>query len=263
MIQDSTCQGRRSYSLLRSRLAVSQAKVRSTTQRRGWTTKPFVPSGRDTISRSRAGQCSASQMVRRSVWYALSAHTLRMVGNRSRARASTASAPTASGTLAAWTSTVSNRPAVSTSRCRLRPLVFFPRVVAGLGGDGGALGALAVDDGGGRLRVPPLARPVLRPQPVVDALKRPIARPRAEVIVDGAPGGEVAREPAPRAAGAQAVQQGVDHAAQVHRAATPRPRLRREERRDARPLRVVEITWIPAHWCPLSVSSGLSTERVA
>jgi len=61
MIQDSVCQGRRSSSLLKRRGAVSQAKVRSMTQRRGCTTKPLVPSGRRTISKSRVGQCSATQ----------------------------------------------------------------------------------------------------------------------------------------------------------------------------------------------------------
>jgi len=263
MIQDSACQGTRSYSLAKRRLATSQAKVRSTTQRRGWTTKPFVPSGRVTISRSRAGQCSATQMVRPLVWYALSAPTLRMVGTKARARSSTASAPTASGTPAEWTSATSSRPAVSTSRWRLRPFPFFSRVVAGLGCDGGALGALAVADGGGRRGVPPRARPVLRAQAVVEALARPVARPLDDIIVGRAPVGQVARERAPLAAGAQAVQQGVDHAAQVHRAATPRPRLRREECGDAPPLLIGHVALISRHPRPFQLYEARPPRSVA
>ena len=59
LMKASALRLRFSLSLASRRQRLSQAMVRSTTQRLGWTTKPFTRSDRLTISVSRSGRMPA------------------------------------------------------------------------------------------------------------------------------------------------------------------------------------------------------------
>ncbi len=156
MIQPSSCQGKRSYPRLRRRQRPNQAKVRSTTQRRCCTVKPVVCAGGSTMSRSRLGQTSTIHWAKAWALYARSAHSLRRVGTRRLAWVSTPRAPGPSAMCAGWTCTASRNPFVSTTRCRLRPLTFFPPVNRASVGQIAPFNTLTVDDGGGGPASPPL-----------------------------------------------------------------------------------------------------------
>ena len=220
-IQPSSCQGRRSYSLLSRRLTPSQAKLRSTTQRRGCTTKPRVPSARRTISRSRRGQCWASQVASTSAAVRAIGPQLaqgrdqaqRLGQHPPRPRSIRRGPPDAHSTASRW-------PLVSTSRWRLRPFTFFPPIEPAGVGPGGPFGTLAVDDGGaGAGGSGPAA--VGAPRAAgLHLFQRAAACPLREVVVHQAPVGILARQQAPLAAGAQTIQQGIDHRPRV---AVPAP----------------------------------------
>src|SRR4051812_33836109 len=103
--------------------------------------------------------------------------------------------------LAAWTTTMSNRPMVSTNTCRLRPLTFFPRVVAAVAAAAGRLDRLAVQDGRRRLRLPAGEIAGVIAEGIMHDLPGAVLLPTAEVAVDAVPGREVVRQRPPGAAG--------------------------------------------------------------
>jgi len=105
----------------------SQAKVRSTTQRRGSSLKPSALSLRRMISISifRCLENSDTHWTSFSA-YPPSAQTLRIHPKAVSSFARTSRAPSRSWTDAEWTTQTSTSPSVSTSRCRLIPLTFFP-----------------------------------------------------------------------------------------------------------------------------------------
>src|SRR5262245_22273070 len=117
---------------------------------------------------------------------------------------------------AACTSTTSSRPPVSTTTCRLRPLIFFPPVEATAPAGLGRLRRLAVQYCRARLRRPPFAFPILPPQQVIHAPPRPVVLPLLEVVVDRRPLREIVRQEAPGAAGAVDVEDRVRDLAEVH-----------------------------------------------
>ena len=88
-------------------------------------------------------------------------------------------------------------------------------VIAVRAADLGRLDRLAVDAAGRRGRLAPGPPADLRAQGVVDRPPGAIARPSGEIVVDGPPGREVAREGPPRAAVPVAVEDRVDHLAEV------------------------------------------------
>lgn len=105
----------------------SQAKVRSTTQRRGSNLNPSALSLRRIISKSTLRCLGFSD----THWtnfpaYPPSAQTLRIHPKAVSSFASTSRAPSRSWTDAEWTTQTSTSPSVSTSICRLIPLTFFP-----------------------------------------------------------------------------------------------------------------------------------------
>ncbi len=116
--------GNASWSLLKRRAWLRHATVRSTTHRRGSTTKPRCVSDRRTTSRVRRA-CRHAQSTR-CPRYAPSTHIRRTVFHALRRRASTSRAPSRSCTAAAVTTTTNNSPNVSTSTCRLRPAHCLP-----------------------------------------------------------------------------------------------------------------------------------------
>ena len=67
LMKASALRLRFSQSLASRRQRLSQAMVRSTTQRLGWTTKPFTRSDRLTISVSRSGRMPASAVKDRAL----------------------------------------------------------------------------------------------------------------------------------------------------------------------------------------------------
>src|SRR5581483_5765942 len=212
MIMASLTEVSSSLSRHSRRYRISHANVRSTTHRRGITTKPFAPLGR--LSSSTA-QPQNRRAHATSPAYAESAHTSRSDGNRALPPRSSALAPARSLTSAAVTSTASSSPVLSTSTCRLRPATFFPPVVAAGAGQRGALDRLAVHRPGGRLGRAAVADAAVVAQRVVEAPPGAVPLPAAEVAVDGVPGREVARQHAPGAAGAQQVEDGVEDVAAV------------------------------------------------
>src|SRR5262249_49966201 len=72
-----------------------------------------------------------------------------------------------------------------------------------------------VDAGGGAWRVGLLGRADLAAQRVVDLVEGAVVPPLVEVTPDGALGREVPGKEAPLAAGAQDVEDGIDHVPQV------------------------------------------------
>ena len=116
--------GSRSSSLQRRRLRPSQAKVRSTTQRRGNTAKPLCSCGRWTgLRRKRKRRAThlckeprsaPSPQIRRSFW------------PKPQPRLSSCRAPSRSGRSAAVTRTANVSTSVSTRRNRFRPVMRLP-----------------------------------------------------------------------------------------------------------------------------------------
>src|SRR5437879_8693323 len=87
-------------------------------------------------------------------------------------------APAGSDPSAPSTLTANRLPCVSTSRCRLRPQIFFPRVVALLGtANRTGFDRLAVDDGCAWLSLSPFFLAHLHAQGLQDLLPDPLPLP--------------------------------------------------------------------------------------
>src|SRR5215475_10946412 len=100
----------------------------------------------------------------------------------SGSRPSTTLAPSRSCTFAGKTAKPQIRPTVSTSTCRLRPPIFFPRVVP-LGAAGlGRLDGLAVEHAGRRRRLATVQLAQVHPQDGVDLGDQPGIAPGVEVV---------------------------------------------------------------------------------
>ncbi len=116
----------RSKSLANRRQRHIQAKVRSTTQRRGMTVNPGVSFDFLTISRMTGSPRSFSWSRNLSPLYPPSANTFETPCALSRRSAITSGAPSRSCMSAVCTRTTIGLPSTSTAICRFRPLIFFP-----------------------------------------------------------------------------------------------------------------------------------------
>src|SRR4051812_14385217 len=247
---DSVWSGWCSYSLLSRRARPSQARVRSTTQRRGKSTNPFASAGRCTISRSMSYVCRAhSTNVPPYVW---SAQPFARLGHRARVRPNTQRAPAASDMAAVSTAMASRLPTLSTTTCRLRPATFLAGIIAALPSRLGALHTLAVDDKRGRLGLPPHLLADLLDQGGVDRFPGAFPTPFVEVVAYALPFREFMGQQPPLAAGAREVAQRVDDFPQIQPRRTPWTARALPIGVDALPLRISEVRGIRAsggrHW---------------
>src|SRR5512132_3564310 len=178
-----------SKSLASRRLRLSQARVRSTTQRRGSTTKPLATSDRLTMSivhlPSGTRHCWSFSPAQPP-----SAKTWRSHGKALRIELRSEGAPSRSWISAAWTTAPTSSPLVSVRMCRLRPLIFLPaskpRGPTRLGG----FDRLAIDHPGRRARLAPSHLARLHQQVMVDQFPPSIVPPLVEIA------GRAARDPA-------------------------------------------------------------------
>ena len=201
----SSLSGVRSYDLERRRERFSQPNVRSTIQRLGWISNR--PRGRRTISTTH-NQRTNAQPTRAT--YAWSAQ--RTFGNFTDLRnaASTSLPPSRSCTLAGVMTSAHSSPSVSTTMCRLRPLTFFPRIVATRPALFGRFHSLAVEDA--RSRLGGLAR--LSSDPFtnlgVESFPSAVLLPQSKVMKDDPVRRQVVRQRSPRASVAGQIPDGVD-----------------------------------------------------
>src|SRR3954451_17725401 len=185
------------------------------------------------------------------------------------ARSSTRTAPSRSATLAAVTSTTISRPIVSTTRCRLRPLVFLPASQPRV-----PVPTVAAPDTVWESTAPGRGHrtasggvPDRVAQCVVDPVDGAIGGPPLEVEVDGVPRREVVCQLPPRAARPIQVQDRIHDAAagELRRApatgALAAGAAHRHQRLDQRPLGIGQIRGIGrgrAHAPPWLITNRLS-----
>jgi len=97
-------------------------------------------------------------------------------------------------------------------------------------------------------------------QVAVNALPSAVVAPTSEVAIHGLPRREVRRQHAPRAAGSQDVQDGLDHSPQVGLARPPQRGIGGKVDGKYRPLHVAQprgIGWVVASMaCPLYLPVG-------
>src|SRR5438105_4783899 len=177
--------------------------------------------------------------------YAPSAQISWSLGNSLCTRCSRTLAPSRSCMSAGRTTKPQIKPSVSTSTCRLRPAIFFPRVVA-LGSAGfGRLHRLAVNHGSAGRFLAMVGLTQVHPQNVVDSLPHTAVAPRIEVVRYRLPRREVVRQHPPGAAAAGQVEHRIDDLA--HRIGTRASGLAAplgKQVFDVRPLGIREITGI-------------------
>ncbi len=248
-----------SYSLERMRNFPSQLLVRSTTQRLGRSTNPFMSSVRFTSSIS-------SDVVRRissmtCPVYAPSAQTFDRVGYSACAVLRTSGAPSRSCTEAGVTTATRSKPRTSTRRCRLRPFTFFSRVEAAWATDVCRLDALAVEDRRRRLGVTSLGDSNATAKAVVEGVEHTSLRPLLVPLEDCRPGRQIVWQRSPRHARPRAVANRVEQfARRVARLLEVfKPNRRRNLRLHQSPLFVAQIagvnpapTGLGLHEVPLS-----------
>src|SRR6266702_5417967 len=100
-------------------------------------------------------------------------------------------------------------PWVSTSRWRLRPQIFFPRVVAFFRATNRTgFDRLTVDHCRARFRISPLFFAHLFAERLQDAIPNPFALPATKVVIDGSPGRKLMRQQAPRTPTPKEVEDG-------------------------------------------------------
>src|SRR3954447_7539510 len=185
------------------------------------------------------------------------------------ARSSTRIAPSRSATLAAVTSTTTSRPMVSTTRCRLRPMVFLPASQPReprptVAAPGTVWESTAPAEASGSR---PAASRTASRSAAWTRSTRAVGNPSLEVEVDGVPGREVVRQLPPRAARPIQVQDRIhDAAAGELRWAAAAGALaagaaHRHQRLDQRPLGIGQIRGIGrgrAHAPPWLITDSLS-----
>ena len=150
----------------------------------------------------------------------------------------------------------------------LAPLLHLPRVVAPRPGVPGAPHALGVDDSGGRGAALAAGQPDPSPQAVVDGLPDPELLELGEEAVAAAPVGHALRDHPPLAAGAQQVEDGVEHAASAVERRTALGWNPGKHRLDRFPLLVGEVALVedfrhrPRHIAGFSAKSALKMRSV-
>src|SRR5919108_4790403 len=126
-----------------------------------------------------------------------------------RASSSACLPPSRSCTEAGVITKAHSSPKVSTTKCRLRPTIFFPPVVAFRPALLGGLHALAVEDRGGGLRLfAGLASDPL-PQGIMNPLPGAVLLPQAKVMKHNTVRWQVMRQRPPGAAIATLIKNGV------------------------------------------------------
>ena len=181
--------------------------------------------------------------------YPASARMIRSRAKSNVAWAKTHLAPSRSWTLAVWTTQPSTSPSVSTSKCRLRPLTFFPRVVTTLSCLVRHLDTLAVEHADAWFGLPLVPAAHLLPESGVDASPSAVVPPAGIELVHRSPLGEVVRQHSPSTPGAGDVEDGVEDLSHVGRA-WPTARFGgRNQRLDPLPLRIGQIGGVslPCH----------------
>src|SRR5580692_5334592 len=234
----------RSYSFERIRNFPSQPLVRSTTQRLGRTTKPFMSSVRLTTSIS-SDVSSRTSAIALPV-YAPSTQILESVGYSRWASRRTGGAPSRSWTDAGVTIATSSRPSTSTSRCRLRPFTFFSRVEAAWATDVGRLDALAIEDRRRRLGLASLGHANPTAQTVMDRVEHAVVGPPLIPLERRRPRRQIVRKRAPRHTRTSPIPDRVEQLARrVQRLLQVlEPHRRRYLRLDQRPFLVAQVARI-------------------
>src|SRR5262249_17280751 len=126
-----------------------------------------------------------------------SPHTRANRGSCPTDRRTNSLAPSQSCTSAGSTASAPISPSVSTRRCRLRPLIFFRRVVAVGATRLGRLDGLRVDHtGAGRVGAAVQATKI-DAEDVMNLLPKALIPPGVEVVADRLPGREVMRQHPP------------------------------------------------------------------
>ena len=122
--------------------------------------------------------------------------------------------------------------------CRLRPLIFFPRVVAPFAARFCSFDGLTVDTPRARLGVTPGPEPLRFPEGGVDGRPGAVEGPFIVVVADAVEIREVDGQHRPLAAGPGEIDNGVDNLAQIERArsAGAPPERRGKESLDNLPL---------------------------
>jgi len=210
-IMASLVSGSRSWSTSSRLYRTSHPNVRSTTQRLGWIWNPF---GALAVVVTRQLHARRTHATKRRL-NPESAMTSRTRASSPRTGASSQHPPSRSCTQAGTTSNAHTIPSESTATNRLRPLVFFPRVVPLGSADMGRLHRLAIHTQRlGRRRRSSIQAHLLT-QGGVDLVPHPGHAPEAEAGVDGLPGREVVGQHTPSRAGAEVVEQRVEDLTRV------------------------------------------------
>ena len=129
---------------------------------------------------------------------------------------------------------------MSVSRCRLRPLTFLPASKP-RGPPASGHDALAVDDPRCWRRLAANLLPSRHEQGGLDRRPDAVLPEAAEIAVHRAPRRELTRQHAPWAAGAEQIQQRVQHLAQQGRPPPPAALGRRQQGLDQREFRVGDV----------------------
>jgi len=177
--------------------------------------------------------------------YAPSAQITCRRGSSPRTRSSKALAPSRSWTSAGRTAKPQIKPSVSTSTCRLRPPIFFPRVVALGATRFRGLDSLAVHHRGAGSWFAAFNSPHIDAQGAMDLLPNSVGAPSVEVVRHCFPRGKVVRQHAPGATASCQINNRVDDLTPLV-GAWPATRARGsgQQRLDQTPLQIAEITGI-------------------
>src|SRR5512132_2739537 len=231
-----------SKSLARRRLRLIQARVRSTTQRRGSNTKPLAMSDRLTMSivqlPSGTSDCSSFSPAQPP-----SAKTWRSHGKALRIELRSEGTPSRSWISAAWTTAPTSSPLVSVRMCRLRPLIFLP--ASKPRGPPGGFDRLAIDHPGRRARLAPSHLARLHQQVMVDQFPPSIVPPLVEITLYGRKRRKVLGEHPPLATRFNDVEYRIEHRTHSGLARTANPNLCRQLRLDQCPFFTRRVACIP------------------
>ena len=178
-------------------------------------------------------------------------------------RVSTSASPSRSWTLAAWTMPRSRKPSVSTSTCRLRPLIFLPASKPRGPPLSAGLHRLAVDDPRGRLRLATGRLPCPHQQGVVQAEQGAVPPPAPEIAENRALGWKARGQERPLAAGAQQVEDRVQYCPQIGGARPAEPAGRRQPRLDQGKLGVTQVGCVALGRAPILDTGGESVHMAA